>query len=184
VKGKLGRVLFRKIGGRIIPIRISNIADKIADSSRVGLLRTRNIIATGPKKEFMGQLTLLTSSRGKAAYVQDVRVPKEFRRKSISKNLFARATQFLERTGAKFLRSDDLQHPAQIKIRNRYGFYKVRTSEGKIKLKNRTRFFADQFGPFKENTRRVSWRDAIEILKRNLDGRQITATTMLRKRKK
>jgi len=174
IKTKLGRVLFRKIGGRIVPIRISNVADKIADASSIGN-KTRKIIATGHKGGFMGQLTLQIPKKGNKAYIQDVRVPKEFRRKGISKSLFARATKFLQRANFRFLRSSDLQHPAQVNIRRRAGVFKAGP-----KRKARSRFFADQFGQFGEDTRRVTSQEAKEILKNNPTGRLITSTTMLK----
>ena len=137
-KGKLGRYLFRKIGGRIVPIRINNIADKISDANNMGGLRHRKIQAIGDKGTYMGQLTLTIPKKGKTATIMDVRVPKQYQKKGISKNLFARATQFLERAKYKFLKSDEIMHPAQVKIRNKYG---IRRVGGKIK--NRTKFFAD-----------------------------------------
>jgi rhodanese-related sulfurtransferase len=127
----------------------------------------------------MGQLTLKIPKKGKTADLIDVRVPKEYRRKGISKNLFARATQFLEKAGFKFLRSDDLQHPAQAKIRSAYGRYKAGS-----KTKNRTKFTADQFGRWGEESKLVKKDSVIAILKDNATGRQIKATTMLKKRKK
>jgi hypothetical protein len=174
VKGKLGRLLFRKIKGRIVPIRISNVRDAIAEQHSYGT-KYRKIIAESDK-EFMGQLTLEIPKKGNKAYVKDVRVPKEFRRKGISKNLFARAKSFLERYGIGFLRSQDLQHPAQVKIRKKLGgMYKAGA-----KKKSRSRFFADQFGPWGEETRRVMSKDAIDIIKNNPTGRQVSGTTMLK----
>ena len=185
MKGKLGRVLFRKIGGRIIPIRISNVADKISDANHVGNytgksnVAHRKIQAILPDKTAIATMNLKIPKKGKTAEVQNVEVAKAFRRKGISKNLFARATQFLERSGYKFLRSEDLQSPAQVKIRSAFGRYKAGA-----KGKNRTKFFADQFGPYGENTKRISKDDAIAILRgTNEKGRQIKATTMLKKKK-
>jgi len=177
MSGKLGRYIFRKIGGRIVPIKINNIADKIANaSSRTD--KYRKITATA-KGQLLGVLNLQIPKRGKSAIIKSVNVEKQFRRKGISKNLFARATQFLERAKYKFLRSDEIQHSAQIKIRKKYGRYKA----GPVK-KNRTKFFADQFGAFGEETRRIDSLSATDILKYNRSGRQITATTMLKKYKK
>lgn len=179
-KGKLGRVIFRKIGGRIIPIKISNVADKIAQASDMGGSRFRKIIASSEKHGFMGQLTLRVPPKGNSAELVDVRVREEFRRRGISKNLFARATDFLKRAGYKFLRSNDIQHPAQIKIRKAFG--KSYSAGGKRKAGSR--FFADQFGYYGEETRRVMSKDAIEILKNNSRGRQISATTMIKRVKR
>ena len=86
----------------------------------------------------------------------------------------------LERANKKFLRSDEIMSPAQVKIRTKYGRYKAGS-----KRKNRTKFFADQFGPYGEKTRRVTSKEAIEIIKENKGpygtGRRVTATTMIKK---
>ena len=178
-KNVAGRVIFRKIGGRIVPIKFHNVADKAASTQFV---KKRNIIATSKEFGHMGKLSLSIPKKGASADIDSVLVPSEFRKKGISKNLFKRATDFLERTKVKFLRSTDMQHHAQAKIRSGYGRYKA----GK-KGKSRTKFFADQFGAWGEETRRVPFRDAIGIIKENNSprstGRLVTATTMLRKKK-
>ena len=177
--GKLGRILFRKIGGRIVPIRIKNVSDPIAGASSYAN-RFRKITAN-VKGQQVAALTLSLPKKGKTATLVDVRVEKEFRRKGISKNLFARAKQFLERANFKFIRSNELLSPAQVKIRNKIGG----TYKAGAKRKSRTKYFADQFGPYGEQTKRVSRQDAIEIIKQNKTpaskGRQVTATTMLNK---
>ncbi len=176
-KSKLGRVLFRKIGGRIVPIKISNVADKAANASSYGD-KFRHITAKLPDGEQIAKLNLRLEKKGKATLVS-VGVEEKFRKRGIAKNLFARATQFLERAGFKFLRSEEIQHGAQVKIRSSYGRYKAGA-----KSKNRTKFIADQFGPYGEGKMRINRDLALEILKRNYMGRQITATTMLKKAKK
>jgi hypothetical protein len=176
MKGKIGRIIFRKINGRIIPIRISNIADPIATASSQ-TAKFRKIIAESPKKERLGTMFLEIPNKGKTAHVSMVEVAKPYRRKGISKNLFARAAQSLERYGFKFLRTGDLQHPAQVKIRRKLGG----TYKAGGKRKSRTRFFADQFGRYGEESRRVTSQEAKDILKNNTSGRQVKATTMLKK---
>lgn len=173
-KGKLGRYLFRKVRGRVIPIKISNVSDKIAEASDYSGSKFRKIIAKTDKGEHVGQLTLRIPKKGKSADLIDVRVNKEFRRKGISKNLFARASEFLDRSGFKFLRSDDIQAAAQVKIRANQGRYRA----GR-KFRNKSRFVADQFGPWGEQSRRVSPKEAIDILKNNRTGRQVKGTTMI-----
>jgi predicted GNAT family acetyltransferase len=179
-KGKLGRIMFRKIGGRIVPIKILNLPNPKESNNFV---KIRNIVAKSDEFGQMGKLTLSIPKKGKSATIDNVMVDKEFRRKGISKNLFKRATDFLERTNKKFLHSTDMQHHAQASIRWKYGSYKAGG-----KRKNRTKFFADQFGPYGEHTRKVSVRDAIEYIKQNKspnsNGRLITATTMIKRRKK
>ena len=184
VKSVLGRVIFRKVNGRIVPIRIHNVADKIAEASTWS--KHRKIIAKLPNGEQIAQLNLRLPDKGKSAELLSVAVEKKFRKKDISKNLFARAKQFLERAGYKFLRSSDIQHVAQVKIRKRAGRYVIPKADGTGKLnRSRTRFFADQFGMYGEEKRRVISDEAIRILKENQTpqgkGRQITATTMLKK---
>lgn len=178
MKGKLGRLMFRKIGGRIIPIRISNIADDVATAS-VKTDKYRQIVAKLPSGEKIAKMNLQIPRKGKTATILSVNVEPKFTKKGIAKNLFARATAFLERAGYKFVRSDDLQHPAQAKIRSAYGRYKAGS-----KGKNRTKFVADQFGQWGEGKKLVKKDSVLAILKDNFLGRQITATTMLKKRVK
>lgn len=183
-KGKLGRLIWRKIGGRVIPIRIKNVADTIANASHQSKTVTwRQIKALTPEGQQIAKMTLEVPKKGKSATVVSVNVEKQFQKKGISKQLFARATQFLDRAGFKFIRSYEIQHVAQAKIRRAHGMYKAGS-----KSKNRTKFFADQFGPYGEETRRVTAKDVVEILKQNKSprstGRLVTATTMIKKKKK
>lgn len=179
MKGKLGRVIFRRIGGRLIPIRISNVADAVATASSQ-TAKFRKIVAELPDKTRVGVMHLEIPKKGRAASVVAVNVEKTFRRKGVSKNLFARAQQFLSRAGRKFLRSEDLQHPAQVKIRKALGQgYKAGG-----KRKAGSRFFADQFGPYQEQTKRVTSEEARAILSKNRSGRQVKVTTKIYKRKK
>lgn len=175
MKGKLGRFVFRKIGGKIRRIQVRNI-DMTAQGLSVYAPKQREIQAR-VGKEVVGRMTITLPKEGKSATLKHVEVAKEYRRKGIAKNLFARAKQFLERANYRFLRSEEIINPAQIKIRSKMGgWYKA----GK-RSKKRTRFFADQFGPYGEHKRRVSRNEAIDILKNNEKGRQITATTMLKR---
>ena len=172
-------VLFRKIGGRIVPIKVSNVKDAIADASSYGI-KHRKLVAEAlhpAGKQYLGQMSLQIPVKGKTAVVQDVRVVEHARKKGISKKLFTEAQQFLGRAGYKFMRSGDIQHPAQVKIRRSVNRYKAGG-----KLRTSSRFFADQFGRYQEETRRVSSIDAINILKNNPSGRQVSGTTMIPKK--
>lgn len=178
MKDKLGRILFRKIGGRIIPIRIKNVGDIAANASQIGI-KSRKIVAQVGDK-IVGTLNLEIPKKGVSATIQSVNVHPNFRNFGIAKNLFDRAAKFASRIGKKFIRGEEIQHIAQIKIRGKFGWYKA----GGIP-KRRTRFIADQFGPYGEHTRRIPSRVAKDILKgMNEQGRQIKATTMLRKLRK
>ena len=150
------------------------------------MTKIRKIIAeadTDEGKVFLGKMELRVPKKGKSATVENVRVEKEFRRKGIAKNLYERAAQFLERANKKFLRSSELMSTAPVKIRQKEGQFRV---GGKARA--RTRYFADQFGPYGEQTRRIQSKAAIEIIKQNKTpastGRMVTATTMLKKRRK
>ena len=178
MKGKLGRFIFRKIGGRVIPIKISNLADEVATASSK-TNKYRKIIAKAGEEQ-VAKLNLEIPKKGKFATILDVNVEKKFQKKGISKNLFARAETFLSRIGKKFLRSNEIQHVAQIKIRRGLGRYKAGG-----KMKSRTKLFVDQLGTFGEQTGKITRQEAIDLLKRgNPKGQQITATTLLRKRPK
>src|SRR3990172_11191025 len=178
LKGKLGRVIFRKIGGRIVPIRIRNIADKVAQASSYVGVRHRKIIAEAPGKNIIGSLHLTVPLKGKAATIASVEVRKEFRKRGISKNMFERASQFLGRAKYKFIRSDDIQHVAQVNIRIKSGG-KYKAGE---KMKSSSRFFADQFGAHGESTKRIQSVEARYLTKNNPEGRIVTATTMINKK--
>lgn len=191
LKDKLGRVIWRRIGrGKAIPIRISNVADKIATEST--WTKHRKIVAKLPTGEQIAQMNLRMPDKGKSATIVSVNVEKKFQNKGIGKNLFARATQFLERAGYKFLRAEDLQNPAQVKIRSGYGKYVSYLKEVNGKKipqsKNRTKYFGDQFGRYGEQKRRITKQDAISYIKQNHTpkgtGRQISATTMIKNLKK
>ncbi len=178
MKGKLGRVIWRRIGGRVVPIRISNTADKSAQASSYAGTKFRQIVAKVDGQQ-VGKLTLSIPKKGVSASVEHVVVEPKFREKGISKNLFARATQMLERIGKKFLRSEDIQAAAQIKIRRKYGRFKAGG-----KTKNRSRIIADGFPPYGEGTRRITKDHALEIMKNNDKGQLVKMTTMLKKRQK
>jgi hypothetical protein len=58
-KGKLGRIIWRKIGGRVIPIKISNISDKMSNASSInGKIKYRSIVAKLQNGEQVGKLNL------------------------------------------------------------------------------------------------------------------------------
>lgn len=183
----MGKFIFRKIGGRIIPIRITNVKDAVAQASSFGT-KYRNVVAKLPDGQQVAKMALEIPKKGKHANVLSVNVEKKFQKKGISKALFQRATEFLERAGLKSLRSNDIQHVAQVKIRSQYGSYLRYLKNGIPKIKNRTKYFADQFPPFGESTRRITKQQAIDFIKQNKTprstGRQISATTFLKKRKK
>lgn len=182
-KRKVGRVVFRKIRGRIVPVVIKNINDGAAAASSYAGNKFRKIVAETPDKQRLGTLNLLVPKKGKHAEVLSVNVEKEFRRRGISKQLFERASQFAARAGKKFLRSEDIQAVAQVKIRSSQGWFKAGN-----KLKSRSRFTADQFGPYGEKTKRIGPKTAIDFIKQNNSpastGRQIKGTTMIRRKKK
>lgn len=180
---KLGRVIFRRIHGKLIPIRITNTADKVAQASDYGGNKFRQIKAVLPSGETIGKMNLRVPKKGAHAEVISVNVEKQFKKKGISKNLFSRAVDFLNRAGKKFLRGEDIQHVAQAKIRSKAGWYKAGP-----KRKLRTKFIADQFGYYGEESKRIKPIDAINYIKQNNSkhstGRQIKATTFIKKAKK
>ena len=181
MKGKLGKIMYRRIGGRVVPIRIHNVADQISEAS-MPYAKFRKIVAKTDKGEVLGTMSLTIPKKGKHAQIAGVEVRKEMRKRGISKNLMARAKQFLERANVGFLRSRDVQHVAQAKLRRGMGRYKAGE-----KYKSRTKFFTDQAGPFGEKSRRVSRQEAIDIIKENQTprstGKQVWTTTMLKKLK-
>jgi predicted GNAT family acetyltransferase len=172
-----GKILFRKIGGKIIPIRFKNVKDLAAQES-MPESKFRKILAEGPSGEIFGSMNLEIPKNKSFAWLESVQVEKKVQGKGIAKNLFKKASEFLKRSGVKFLRGSDIQSPAQVKIRAKQGRYKA----GKA-YKSRSRFFTDQVGPYGEQSKRVISREAIEILKNNKSGKLIWGTTYLKPKK-
>jgi predicted GNAT family acetyltransferase len=168
----MARVIFRKFGGRVVPIKIKNVKDPGSGLSYPGQ-RERKIIAETDKGEWVGTLSASFPKKGKHVDVNDIRVNKEFRRRGIANKMMQRLADFAQRANKDFLRSSDLQSPSMVGIRKKLG---------------KSRFFADQFGPYGEETRRITANKARQIIRENKSpnskGRLVTGTTMLKKRRK
>lgn len=165
----MAKTIFRKIGGRIVPIKIRGEKNPASTSS--GYI-SRSIRAK-TEDQFVGKLNVGIPKKGKYIDVESIAVEKKFRRRGIAHQMMKYLEKIAGKSGKRFLRSDDLQSTSMVNIRKKLG---------------KTRFFADQFGPYGEETRRISASQAKKFIRQNKTpestGRLITATTMLKKKRK
>lgn len=108
----MGRVIFRKIGGRMVPITIST--ENFSGGKKI-LAHTINKIGEKVKVGAMD----ISNNKGASSTLSHVKVEPHFRKKGVSGDLFNTALEELGKEGKKFLRSESIIHPAQVSIRNR-----------------------------------------------------------------
>ena len=156
--------IFRRIRGRLIPIRTSLSKGNLPNTSKL------SVTSLGKDGGATGRL-FVSITKGKSANLDAVQVYKSFRNKGLSSRLFKKAAQFLRRTtDVKFLRGNDIVNAAQIKIRS----------------KHKSKFIASGLGHFGEGSKIVSAKEAIRLLKKsndpsNLFNTTIKASTRIRK---
>jgi len=162
------KIIFRKIGSRIIPIRISSV--KLATGSNFYKERkvTASILEKG-KRIFAGSAITQHGVRKKVATLKDVKVDPVFQRYGIGTALFEHVKELFGRAGTRFLRSDGIIHPAQVKIRSKY----------------KTKFLGKGYGSYGEKSRLVGLNEAFDIvkpMKKADDYRILQASTRLSKK--
>lgn len=146
-KNKLWLNLISSKAGRIFLKTTTSGAGNTTDF-RVSARALNNF--TGSK--WIGTMDTLISKNHSTANVVDTRVYKPFRGQGVSKRMFKMTLQKLDEMGKTFLRSGEVLHPAQVKIRDGYkskflGFYigkyqdeaKLLNSSGAIKLVEKSR---------------------------------------------
>lgn len=86
--------------------------------------------------------------------VGGVKVKPGFKKAGVSSALFKDALQKAQNLGASFIRTSELQHPAQVHIRSKY----------------RTKFIGEGMGKFGEQSKILNKKEAISIIKQNASG--------------
>jgi predicted GNAT family acetyltransferase len=110
-----GRIIFKRIRGRIVPIKIeSRVASEIGDSSK----KILTVRASG-KRRLFGSMRTDVSPYKRAARVQDTLVNDKVRGAGLSTELFRETLEKLKGMKFKSL-AGEVQHPAQVKIRAKF----------------------------------------------------------------
>lgn len=168
------------MGGKKIKIKVTGMKGNISTKT----YKERKMVATTDSGNYVGKVEFGVPKRGKHIDIQGIMVEKQYRRKGVAKQLMTQVSKFAQRIDKKFLRSNDLQSPAMAKIRSKL----QKPYKAGNKRKSGSRYFADQFGLYGEQTKRISYQEAIRIMKENNSpvstGRQVSVTTMIKKRKK
>lgn len=117
------RVIFRRIKGRLIPLKINHIFKdkKLTVRARKGLRE-------------LGELTAeKITGRKKTGRLLGVFVKPKARKKRISEKLFKKAANIFKSMGIEFMRGD-VMHPAQVAIRNKFisKFFRRNLKTGKL----------------------------------------------------
>jgi GNAT superfamily N-acetyltransferase len=164
-------IIFRRIGGRIVPIKIGFQAIADVPGKLKSFDATRLMVATAEGK-YAGSAHFRVP-KTHSVTLEDVRVAREYQRKGISKAMFREAMQTFGKEGKKFIRSNEIQHPAQVKIRSLLG--------------KKTVYGVHGVGLYGEESRKITRAAALDYAKRIQKGdvqgfSQITATTMIPKK--
>lgn len=149
--------LFRKIGGRIVPIRISS--DKIPHSNPSTRLRNVSARVNGQQ---VGSLKLDHASK-KFGHIDHVSVKPDYRKMGVGAALFEHAAKLLGKTGRTAIRSSYIEHEAQVKIRSKY----------------RTTFMGKSLEGKKAKLSPQNAKDAVQYLKGQVN---VSATTIIPKK--
>lgn len=137
--------------GRIF-IKSATAKAAIGDGKELLLFATK---AGGSPDKWVGSLN--SSLIGGVSRLNDIRIRDEFKGLGVAKRMFKIAMKKHADFGSKFLRSSDIVHPAQVKIRGKY----------------KTDFLADHQGIDADEVHKVSKNEAFLILSRNELGRSV-----------
>ena len=151
-----------------MPIKISSVAENLYTGGTLGRRVLAHVI-NGAEKTQIGRVHLTIPKAGKHATIVMTAVEEKFRGHGISRELFKHAQELLGRAGKLFIRGDEIQHVAQVKIRRSAG---------------KSVFIGTGFGPFGENNKKLkTGREAIEIIKNpGRYGQTVHGTTMIPKK--
>jgi predicted GNAT family acetyltransferase len=111
----MAKTIFRRIGGRIIPIRIGS------EALGTNAGATRRLFSAKPEgSTHPVSLAIVDFPKGKKhAKISAMNVTQKYRKKGIASDMFEQITDFSRRAGKKFVRSSNIEHPAQVKIRSK-----------------------------------------------------------------
>lgn len=170
----MSKIIFRKIAGKIVPIKIGSQAAITGNTATAARKITAHAIQ-GKEKVMVGNMNLTIPKKGASATVDSVNVEKKFQKHGLSRAMFKHAQEFLGRIGKKFMRSYELQHVAQVKIR---------TAAGKgPRGKAGTKFIGSGYGPYGEMSKKIRSGEAKRLIKNpGINGQSVSATTMIPKK--
>jgi GNAT superfamily N-acetyltransferase len=149
----VARTIFRRIGGRIIPIRIGST--KVGQA--MGYAKQREITAKVGGKT-IGSLSAGVPIRGikKTLKAMDLDVDREFQKKGIGTALFQHLTELAKRAGYTRIKGTQLVSENAAKIRNKFD----------------TDFF--RFYQPGNTTKKISFEKAIKSIRKRKDVRAVT----------
>ena len=169
-------IIFRKIAGRLVTITIKlekghtpgqfNLEKKI-----VAIANKGKGVKAGEARAGVAHFRVPKS--GTHVNLEDIRVPEKFREQGIAKEIWKHASKLFGRSGKKFIRGYDIQHPAQIKIRNMNA--------------QKTVFGVHGVGKYGEQSMKISKAQAQELTRHIQRGTRkgfsnVTATSMISKK--
>jgi predicted GNAT family acetyltransferase len=159
--------IFRKLGGRIVPIKISS--EKAGETATRLIRRVKAEARMDGATARVGTMFLNVPKTGPRATIENVDVVNMARKQGIASEMMDYAAKLLGRAGKKVLRGE-LLHEAQVKIRARLG---------------RTAFIGHGFPPHGESSRLLNQKEAslaVRTLKQSKIPSHITASTIIPKK--
>lgn len=128
----MSKIIFRRIGGRIVPVKISSVKSNAA----MGWHKMRNMIAKVEGK-VVGSLSFGPKMyKPKTFKIGEVSVDKAFQKKGIAGQLYKRLHEFAKKAGATKIESTQIISPAALKLRNKFdsSFYSLGKGNRKRKI--------------------------------------------------
>lgn len=143
----MGKTIFRKIGGRIVPIKLSS--KQIETGAH--FYKERLIQAAHAKTgELLGKAYVQHGTKKSTARITDITIREKFRGKGIGKALFKHIENLYSRAGFKFLRTQSaITNPIQAAIR----------------ASSNSRFLLRGVGQFGEQSKMIGGSEAVKYLK-------------------
>lgn len=163
----MGKFIFRRIGGRIVPIKISG--EKAGDTGHKLIRRIKADARIDGDTKRVGTMFLNVPKKGPRATIENVDVAAHARKEGIASELFEYAQRLLGRAGKKVVRGE-LLHEAQVKIRARSG---------------KSAFIGHGFPPHGEGSRKLNAKEAVLAvrgLKKSNVPSHVTASTVIPKK--
>lgn len=115
----MGKFIFRRIGGRIVPIKISS--EKASKNTELLVRRVKAEARIDGETHRVGTAFVSTRKTGIRANLENVSVRGDAKKQGIGSELYEYAQRLMGRAGKKIIRSDSIEHVAQAKIQARAG---------------------------------------------------------------
>lgn len=161
------KFIFRKIGGRIVPIKISSEKAGVDAGHRL-VRRVKAVARIDGDNLRVGTMFMNVPKKGPRATIENVDVLGKARKRGISGEMFDYAAKLLGRAGKKVIRGE-LLHPAQVKIRD----------------KMKTALIGHGYPPHGEGVRKLNSKEAVLALKNIKNWKfpsHVTASTIIPKK--